>query len=175
VEEQPVLSGNPSNDPAGQGIAAKVEGAYVVFGPGVAGSVSAQQDAAFSKGATIAVAAGHDMVFSKGGTGVTAVGHDLTLSQGGATLLTVGGQANISKGGALLVNSGGETTIDKGGSGLVITPKLTASHSQLGIVIAGKVELNGESRVMFSTIQAAAFGAVFGAVFGVIAWLFRRR
>jgi hypothetical protein len=163
------------NKPQTPGFTPKVEGEYVEFGPGIAGAINARQDVAFSQGMAVAVAVGRDMTFSKGSISVSAIGHDLTLSQGGGVVMNVGGSAAIAQGGAVVLNAGGGAHIEQGSGGLVITPQLTASRSRLGVVIAGKVDLSEDSRVMFSTQQAAAFGAAFGAVFGIIAWLFRRR
>lgn len=175
MAELPISPEQAPLQPPTQAAAARVEGDYVAFGPGVAGAVSARQDAVFQNGATAVTAAGRDMTFANGSTGVSAVGRDLAFSKGGSAVLVVGGKVNIDKGGALLLNAGGSVEIEKGGGGVVIAPNVQANRSQLGLVIAGKVELHGESRVLFSTTQAAAFGALFGAVFGIIAWLFRRR
>jgi hypothetical protein len=152
-----------------------VNGQQVIFGPGLAGTVSAQECVNLSKGGAFVIAAGGDASVVDGGAFVIPVGGDLNLVNGGAAIMPVGGSVQIVNGGAQVMIVGGDMDLAKGGSLVSLSRQLTAKNSFFGVVLSGGTTLMEGSRVLLDNRQAAVFGAAFGAVFALISLLFRRR
>jgi hypothetical protein len=156
-------------------VSGEVSGQEVIFGPGLAGSVSAQENVTVSKGGALIIAAGNDASVVESGALAIPVGGDLTLVNGGAMLIPVGGSADIVNGGAQIISVGGNLNLSNGGSVLMIGQQVTAKNSFFGVLISSETKLEEGSRVLLDTKQAAIFGAVFGAVFALLSWIFRRK
>jgi hypothetical protein len=156
-------------------VADTVNGREVYFGPGLAGTVTAQENVNISKGGAFAIVAGKDASVVYGGGIAIPVGNDLNLVNGGAVIMPVGGSAQIVNGGAETMIVGGNLDIVNGGSLLSLSSQVTAKNSFFGIIISGGTTLQEGSRVLLDNRQAAIFGAAFGAVFAILSFIFRRR
>jgi hypothetical protein len=152
-----------------------VIGQEIVFGPGMAGTISAQENVNISKGGALAIAAGRDVSVVYGGALAIPVGGDLNLVNGGAMMMPIGGSAQIVNGGAIIMQVGGDVDMANGGNIVSISQQVTARNSFLGVVISGGTTLHEGSRVLLDNRQAAIFGAAFGAAFALISLIFRRR
>ncbi len=140
-------------------VTGEVSGQDVVFGPGLAGTVSAQGNANVSKSGALMIAAGNDVSVVGGGAFAIPVGGDLTLVNGGAQTMIIGGNLDMAN----------------GGGGIMLTSQATVKNSFIGVVISGETQLEEGSRVLLDTKQALAFGAAFGAVFAALGWLLRKK
>lgn len=158
------------------GAAGRVEGEQVVFARGLAGSVSAQQNAQLNHSVALVSAAGQDLSMTGSLALAGFAGRDLEANNSGALALTVGGNAETFNGGALISTVGGNLELTNGGALFAVVGGQTAvQHGTLGIVLSGSVHLGEDTRVMINTPQAIALGAAFGAVAAVLGWLLRRR
>jgi hypothetical protein len=153
----------------------EVSGQEIVFGPGLAGSVSAQENVSISKGAALVISAGKDASLVDGGAMAIPVGRDLTLVNGGAMVMPVGGNAEIVNGGGWIMPVGGNVDLANGGAGMMFTSEASVKNSYVGLLFSGNTTIDESSRVLLDTKQAIAFGAAFGAAFALLSLLFRRK
>ncbi len=174
-EQQNVGTPNPESEEQPFTVTDSVSGQQVVFGNGVAGTISAQENVTVSKGGAFVIAAGRDANVVDGGAFAIPVGRDLELVNGGATLMPVGGSAQIVNGGAMIMPVGGNLDLSQGGSLISLSQQVTAKNSFFGIIISGGTTLQEGSRVLLDNRQAAVFGAAFGLVFALLSWIFRRK
>ncbi len=156
-------------------VSGEVSGQDVVFGPGLAGTVSAQENVTVSKGGALVITAGNDASVVGGGAFAIPVGGDLTLVNGGAALMPIGGNVDLVNGGAQTMIIGGNLDMANGVGGIMLTSQATVKNSFVGVVISGETQLEEGSRVLLDTKQALAFGAAFGAVFALLGWLLRKK
>ena len=153
----------------------EVSGQEVVFGPGFAGSVTAQENVSISKGGALVINAGKDASLVDGGAWAISVSRDLTLVNGGAMIMPVGGNAEIVNGGGWVMPIGGNLDLANGGAGMMMTNEASVKNSYVGVLFSGSTTLEEGSRVLLDTKQAIAFGAALGAAFAVLSLIFRRK
>lgn len=152
-----------------------VTGQEVIFGPGLAGTVNAQENVSMSKGAAVVISAGKDASVVDGGAMAIPVGRDLNLVNGGAFVIPVGGNAEIVNGGGWIMPVGGNLDLANGGAGMLMTNQAAVKNSYVGVLLSSETSLEEGTRVLLDTKQAIAFGAAFGAVFALLSLIFRRR
>ncbi len=153
----------------------EVSGQEIVFGPGLAGTVTAQENVSISKGGALVISAGKDASLVDGGAFALPVGGDLTLVNGGAMIMPVGGNAEIVNGGGWLMPVGGNLDMANGGAMVMMTNEASVKNSFVGVLLSSDTKLDEGSRVLLDTKQAIAFGAAFGAVFALLSLVFRRK
>jgi len=88
---------------------------------------------------------------------------NLSMTQGGGNFAIAGGNLSITRGGSNAIVAGGDVTIEQGGAVVLAAKSVTLQRGFVGVVLAADVNLE-DSRIMFSTAQAAAFGAALGLV-----------
>lgn len=159
MEEHTMESGE-SNTARAEGVASQVNGNSIEFGPGLAGTVSAQENLSMSRSAALMVRAGGDMGIENSGAVAFVAGSNLHLANGGGQVMVAGGNMELTNGGAEVVIAGGNVTMRKG---FILA------------VISSQVSLEEGSRVLLNTPQAIAFGVAVGAVMGLMKWLLPRR
>ncbi len=175
MEDQPVMeTPNPEMDQPFT-ITDAVEGQDVVFGPGFAMTVTAQENVSLSKGGAMTISAGKDASVVSGGAMAIPVGGDLTMVNGGAMAMPIGGNAEIVNGGAMVMPVGGNVDLANGGALVMATSEANVKNAFVGVLISTETKLDESSRVLLDTKQAIAFGATFGAVFALLSLIFRRR
>lgn len=106
--------------------------------------------------------------------GILAAGNNLNLNQGIASIVAAGNTINFSQGGGTAFLAGNSINIDRGGGAIMMAGAVKAQKSFFGIVIAGAVKLEEDSRVLLSTPQAVGLGAALGVSFAVASRLLRR-
>lgn len=146
----------------------------VQFGPGFAVSVSAKQDAHIERAGAMAINVGRDADISYGGATAINVGGSTDISFGGAMIINVGGNTEISNGGAFAINAAKNTELNNSVSLVMLSPKVHAQESTIGVLLSGSTELGEGTRVILNTKQAIALGAAAGAVFALLRWLMKR-
>ena len=159
MENQPEVS-IESTEVSARGCAQEVTGQNVEFGPGVALSVSAEENMTVTRAGAVVVRAGEDMEFMNGGAAAFIAGGDMEVMNGGGQIFVAGGDVEITNGGAQYLIAGGE---------------VTANKTFIAVAISDKLTLNEGSRVLLDTPRAIAFGAAFGAMFALFSMVFRRR
>jgi hypothetical protein len=173
---QPPPNETTSAEPAHrQGVAAQVSGAQVIFGPGLAGRVSAERNLEMDRASAFAVAAGADLAANRAGAQVWVAGRDASLANGVAQVVVVGRDLQLDNSAAGVIKAGGGANLAYSLAGLAAGEQVAVENSRVGVVLARRVVIGEGSQVLVSTRQAAAFGAAFGLVLAVLSWLFRRR
>ena len=140
--------------------AREVIGDTVHFGPGLAGSVSAQENLTFTQAGALIVRSENHLELMNGGAMALVSDGDCKITNGGAQVIIAGGGMELTNGGAQVIVVGGD---------------LTAHKSFIGVAISPQIILGEGSRVLLDTPRAIAFGVAFGAVYGLVSWLLRRR
>jgi len=141
------------------GVASQVEGETVEVDSSLVGAVSANQNATVSNSIALAVMAGANASMENGASLAIMAGSNMELTNGGASFIAAGGNVEIHNGGA----------------GFIVCQQATLEHTTINFLLANNVELGENTRVVFSTRQAAALGAGFGAVVFLLSLLFRKR
>ncbi|MBN1372857.1 MAG: hypothetical protein JW987_13040 [Anaerolineaceae bacterium] len=157
-EEQISTPVEPSAEEAPQ-IVSEVSGETVHFQSGLAGSVSAQQDAEVTDSLVGGVAAGRDLQATNTLVMGMAVGRDATLSNCFTATATVGG--NIEAANSSMVTAIGSS--------------ISARNSSIGVALGREINLGEGAQVTLTTRQAVAMGAAFGVAFAIFNRLLRRR
>lgn len=150
------LEPNQSEDEAAEfvqerGVAKAIIGNHIEFGPGLVGTVTAQQSVEISRAAA-GVVQGNTVEMENGGAGALVAGGNMEVTNGGAQVIVAGGGLQLTNGGAQMVVAGGN---------------VTAHKSILGVVISSNTTLTEGSKVILNTPQAIAFGAAAGVLFGL--------
>ncbi len=151
----------PTGEPVrAGGMAEKVIGHEVHFGPGIAGSVNAEERVEMAQAAAVLASSRKDMAINYGGALVTAAGSNMEINNGGGQVVVAGSNVEITNGGAQMVVAGGSATI---------------RHGVAVFLLTRSANIEEGSRVIFNTPQAIAFGAVAGAVYALVRILFGKR
>lgn len=146
----------------------------VQFGPGFAVTVNANQDARMERAGAMLINAGRNVEISYGGATAINAGGSAEVSFGGAMVMNVGGNVEISNGGAWALNAAKNADLSNSVSLITLSPKVSAQHSTVGVLLSAKSELSEDTKVILNTPQVLALGAAAGAVFFLLRWLFRR-
>jgi hypothetical protein len=120
--------------------------------------IQAQENITVNSGGGMALIARHDMSVDSGGGQVLVAGRDLTVSQGGGQFLVAGNNLDLQE----------------GGGGIIVTRSSNIENSTVGFLISRNATLDPETKVMFNTPQAAAFGLAAGAGLTLVSFLLRR-
>lgn len=145
------------------------------FGPGFTEGIHSEKDIRIEQGGALSIQAKQNIDVAYGGALGMIAGGDMTVTNGGAWGMVSGGNTEITNGGSLMMTIGGNTEITNGGSVVMLAQNVTADNATFGVVLSSQVNLGENTKVMFNTKQALAFGAAAGAVFALLSVLFRRR
>ncbi len=167
MSEEPILTPEPESEPevetsagsVADTAAAQVQGETINVSDSLVGAVSAGQNVSVSDSLVIAAMAGGNV----------------HLEDGAATSIMAGANVDVLNGGSGFITAGANVTITNGGGGIIACRQASVEQSTIGVLITGQVELGENNRVMFTTLQAAAFGAAFGLVVAALGIIFRRR
>jgi hypothetical protein len=119
------------------------------------------------------VVAGDEVAVRQAGTTAVFAGEHATFERAGSNAAFVGGNLSISRGGVNFLLAGGDVAIEQGGAVVMAARAVRAERAYVGAVLSPKVEL-ADSKILFSTTQAAAFGGALGAAIVIVARLLRR-
>ncbi len=142
-----------------RGLALQVQAEKVNIDNSLVGSVTANQDATLNNSLNLALVAGANA----------------RIENGACQVLVAGGNVEIENGGGMLSIAGGNVEIHNGGAGFILCDQAGVEHGKITVLLANQVELGEDTQIMFSTRQAAAFGAAAGGVIFLLSLLFHRR
>ncbi len=125
------------------------------------------------QGFTPMATAGGDFSMLQAGALVVAAGGAATLTQAGSMVLIAGGDVSMREAGASTVVAGGKVEISEGGAGTLLTLEAAVSDSKVGVLLAGRADLEN-STVMMGTQQAIGVGVAAGLTMFLLGRLFRR-
>jgi hypothetical protein len=108
-----------------------------------------------------------------GTAGALIAQQDAALTMGGAQVILAGKDATLKQGGGQVMLVGGNATLQQSGAGALAAGQATVRRSLVGFVLAGQVDIAEDSRILFGTPQAIAFGLVVGLFLMIGRALFR--
>ena len=108
-----------------------------------------------------------------GSAGAVIARESAEMTMSGAQLILIGQDANINRGGGQYMLVGGQATLQQSGAGVLAAGQATVRQSLIGFLLAGNVDLGEDTRVLFTTTQAIAFGIAAGLVVTLGRLLFR--
>lgn len=141
------------------GLVENVTGKDVVFGMGIAKTISAQGNSRVSDSLVYRIDSGGKMEVKNVAASVLVSGKDMTVKNVFGPVLVAGGDAYVSQGRLRVA---------------VVANNLNASGSTIGVAIVSHGIIGDNNRILFDQPQAILFGAAFGAVFALISWLLWR-
>ena len=141
------------------GLARQVSGEQVQFGPGLAGSVTANGNLDMTTSGVVIARAGKSMTITESIAPVCVAGGEMTVSDSFNRVMVIGGNARISESISLVAVPGGN---------------LEAHNSFIGVSFAKQADYHEGSRVLLTSRQALILGAALGAVYAVMRWLLGR-
>lgn len=97
-----------------------------------------------------------------------------SLDQSMSRLVAAGHNADLHLSAAGAVVAGKSARLRTAGAGIVAAPHVTVDRGWVGLLLAGKADLN-DTKVMVAPGGAAAAAAAFGAALGLALTVFRRR
>jgi hypothetical protein len=156
------------------GVAPRVGGDNVQFGPGLALRVSAERDLSMTHSIAGAVTAGKGIEMAHSNARVAVAGSDINLIAGGATIVVVGNQMSLDTGNAGIVKAGRDIDLTYSQALVLAGNQVTVQKSKIGLVLSRQTNLGEGSRVLLNTPQVVALGATFGVVFAFVRWLLKR-
>jgi hypothetical protein len=159
TEEEMNQTPQPEESGVNGGIAYQVQGETVEVQGSLVGAVNANQNANIGNSLALAVMSGANASLDNSASSVIMAGENVEITNGGAGFILTGGNVEISNGGA----------------GAMICQQATVKQATINVLLANQVELGEDTKILFSTRQAAAFGAAFGVVVAILTFLFRRR
>ena len=99
-----------------------------------------------------------------------AIGRDVHIDRGGGALLIAKRDMRVTRGGGQWLVGLRQQTIEQGGGGVLLSREAHVTNGFVGVVVAGRVTLEGTARAL-ATISlpvaaAAAAGFALGMLFG---------
>jgi hypothetical protein len=137
------------------------------------GSLQGQQVNMENSGAAFIQAQENITVNSGGGMALIS-GHDMSVNSGVGQVLVAGRDMSVNSGGGQLLVAGNNLDLQEGGGGIIVTRSSKIENSTVGFLISRNATLDPETKVMFNTPQAAAFGLAAGAGLTLVSFLLRR-
>jgi len=141
---------------------------------GVVGGDIEGKDVTVSQSVATVISARRDLCAANSGALVMAAGRDASVVRSGGSAFVAGNDMEVESGYTSVAIAGNSLRLRGIGGLLLAGNRAKVSESKVGVVISSDVRLDDNSRVLFTTPQAAAFGAAFGLVMGLVCFLLRR-
>ncbi len=109
---------------------------------------------------------------ARSGGGPFTIGRDVHIDRGGGALLIARRDMHVSRGGGQWLVAVRDQQIEQGGGALLVSRQVRVTNGFVGVVVAGRVTLEGTARALVTLSGPVLVGAAIGFAVGV---LFGRR
>jgi hypothetical protein len=96
------------------------------------------------------------------------VGHDVRVDNGGGAVFIAKRDLAISRGGGQWLVAGRDQTIEQGGGALLLSRRARVTQGLVGVLVAGRVSLDGGARALVHVSLPVAAAAVAGLAIGLV-------
>jgi hypothetical protein len=114
----------------------------------------------------------HQRPDARSAGGPFTIGRDVHIDRGGGALLIARRDMHVSRGGGQWLVAMHDQTINQGGGAVLVSRQARVTSGFVGVVVAGRVSLEGRARAMVTLSGPLLVGAAIGLTVGL---LFGRR